>query len=80
MAKGREGDREDEDDTTSYYERLQRVQRNEVIPTWRKAPADRDAEPDHYNWKSEGPKDRWGRDQTFEEGQDDPPGKKPRGD
>jgi len=70
---------EKEESLEDYYYRQQGgPNRNEVIPTWRKPPSDRDAEPENYNWEGASQKDRWGISQTFEEAQDDPPQKKPR--
>jgi hypothetical protein len=59
MARGREGDR-DRDDLTGcseeslneyYYRQQGTPNRNEVIPTWRKPPPDRNAEPEAYHFE-----------------------------
>jgi hypothetical protein len=67
---------EREESLEDYYERLQRVQRNEVIPTWRAEPEDRNAEPEAFNFETGyGPKEtNWGGQsspsENFKEGQD----------
>jgi hypothetical protein len=44
----------DDESCQKYYERIQRPQKNEVIPTWEKAPPDKDIEPDNYSYGQKG--------------------------
>jgi hypothetical protein len=75
---GEETEREEgEESLEQYYMRQQGTpNRNEVIPTWRKPPADRNAEPEAYDFETGyGPKatDWKGQDsptENFLEGQD----------
>ena len=71
-----------EESLEAYYYRQQgTVNRNEVIPTWRPAPADRNAEPEAFDFDAGvyGPKaTNWegqsSPTETFREGQDCNPG------
>jgi hypothetical protein len=57
---------EREESLEQYYDRLQRPKENQVLGD-RRAPPDSDAEPRNFNWKSEGQKDRWGKETSIEE-------------